>query len=195
MNHYRNGGFLYAFVYLFWRGAPRLQSVLMTYLYHRVLGRCGEYTQFSAGVYVSNPKQIHIGKNCFVGRGVTLITESSTGCLSIADNVQISEGVEIDFSGNVTIGEQTLISPRACILSHDHGYEPHSEPTLHNLIIEEKVWIGSNAIILPQVNRIGNGAIIGMGSIVTKPVPELAVVAGNPAKVIKFRHQIEPRGI
>lgn len=49
------------------------------------------------------------------------------------------------------------------------------------------VWIGYNAIILPSVKRIGDGAVIGAGSIVTKEVPPFAVVVGNPAKIIKYR--------
>jgi acetyltransferase-like isoleucine patch superfamily enzyme len=53
--------------------------------------------------------------------------------------------------------------------------------------IGHDVWIGSSSIILPSVKNIGNGAIIGAGSIVTKDVPPYAVVAGNPAKLIKLR--------
>ena len=53
--------------------------------------------------------------------------------------------------------------------------------------IGNDVWIGQNAIILARVNRIGDGAVIGAGSVVTKNVPDFAVVAGNPAKIIKYR--------
>lgn len=56
-----------------------------------------------------------------------------------------------------------------------------------SLSIENDVWIGHNAIILPRVRRIGNGAVIGAGSVVTKDIPPYAVVAGNPAKIIKYR--------
>jgi acetyltransferase-like isoleucine patch superfamily enzyme len=55
------------------------------------------------------------------------------------------------------------------------------------LNIGHDVWIGSSSIILPSVKNIGNGSIIGAGSIVTKDVPPYAVVAGNPAKLIKMR--------
>jgi len=56
-----------------------------------------------------------------------------------------------------------------------------------SLKVGHDVWIGSNAIILPSCQKIGNGSIIGAGSIVTKDVPPYAIVAGNPAKVIKMR--------
>jgi serine acetyltransferase len=49
------------------------------------------------------------------------------------------------------------------------------------------VWIGASAIILPRVSKIGNGAIIGAGSIVTKDVLPYAIVAGNPAKIMRMR--------
>ena len=52
------------------------------------------------------------------------------------------------------------------------------------IVIEDKAWIGINSTILPGV-RIGYGAIVGAGSVVTKDVPPMTVVAGNPAKFIK----------
>jgi len=55
------------------------------------------------------------------------------------------------------------------------------------LIVEDDVWIGEGVIVLPNVNKIGRGAIIGAGSIVTKDVPSYSVVAGNPAKFIRKR--------
>lgn len=53
--------------------------------------------------------------------------------------------------------------------------------------IGNDVWIGFNAIILPSVSTIGDGAVIGAGSVVTKDVPPFAIVAGNPAKIIRYR--------
>jgi len=55
------------------------------------------------------------------------------------------------------------------------------------LIIENDVWVGHGAIILPAVTRIENGAIIGAGCVVTKNVPPYAVVTGNPGRIIKYR--------
>jgi len=57
--------------------------------------------------------------------------------------------------------------------------------------IGNDVWIGANAIILPEVNRIGDGAIIGAGAVVNKDVPPFAVVLGNPARVVKYRFSEE----
>jgi len=57
--------------------------------------------------------------------------------------------------------------------------------------IGNDVWIGQNAIILGQVSKIGDGAVIGAGAIVTKNVPDYAIVAGVPAKVIRYRFSKE----
>ena len=62
------------------------------------------------------------------------------------------------------------------------GNIPKSE-----LEIKDNVWIGTRAIILGNVRTIGTGSIIGAGAVVTKPVPDYAIVAGNPARVIRYR--------
>ncbi len=60
-----------------------------------------------------------------------------------------------------------------------------------NLVIGHGVWIGQGVIILPKVKSIGNGAIIGAGTVLTKDVLPYSIVAGNPAKIIGFRFDIE----
>jgi maltose O-acetyltransferase len=55
------------------------------------------------------------------------------------------------------------------------------------LQIDDDVWIGARAMILPGCKHIGKGVIIGAGSVVTKDIPDYAIVGGNPARVIKYR--------
>lgn len=64
------------------------------------------------------------------------------------------------------------------------GQETVSRGTLH---IGHDVWMGHNALILPRVRNIGNGAVIGAGAVVTRDVPAYAIVGGNPAGVIRYR--------
>lgn len=77
--------------------------------------------------------------------------------------------------------------------THPFFYEPHygfverSKITPQTKQIGNDVWVGSRAIILPGCHKIGDGAVIGAGAVVTKDVPDFAMVAGNPAKVIKYR--------
>jgi virginiamycin A acetyltransferase len=105
------------------------------------------------------------------------------------------------------IGRYCSIGPGVCILPQNHPLTFKStHPYFYNplygclkdevapvkkLVIGNDVWIGQNAIILPQVRSIGDGAIIGAGAVVTKDVAEYAVVAGNPARLIKHRFSPE----
>ena len=69
----------------------------------------------------------------------------------------------------------------------DCGYVEEESIKRGSIEIGNDVWIGWNAIILAGVKRIGDGAVIGAGAVVTSDIPDYAVVAGNPARVIKFR--------
>lgn len=84
----------------------------------------------------------------------------------------------------VTIGENFVSSLNSMIIAHDASLYNHiRKHRVEEIIIGDNVFLGAAAIILPGVN-VGNGAIIGAGSIVTKDVKEYTVVAGNPAKFI-----------
>jgi virginiamycin A acetyltransferase len=67
------------------------------------------------------------------------------------------------------------------------GYVAEHHNRVNQLCIGNDVWVGYGAIILPNVASIGDGAVIGAGSVVTKDVPDFAVVVGNPAKIVRYR--------
>jgi virginiamycin A acetyltransferase len=73
------------------------------------------------------------------------------------------------------------------------GYVEKDSTPSYNLSIGNDVWFGYGAIITPGVRKIGNGSVIGAGAVVTKDVPDFAVVAGNPANIIKYRFSEETR--
>ena len=79
-----------------------------------------------------------------------------------------------------------FIGPKVNIITINHDPDPDNRSATYGrkIIIEDKVWIGIGATILPGV-RLGYGCIVGAGSVVTKDVPPLTVVAGNPARIIK----------
>jgi len=87
--------------------------------------------------------------------------------------------------------------PTSCKSMHPYfyslafGYVQEELITRSELVIGNDVWVGQNAIILPNVQRIGDGAVIGAGAVVTKDVPDFAIVVGNPAKIIKYRFSEE----
>lgn len=90
--------------------------------------------------------------------------------------------------GKVKIGDNCFIAPNVSIYTAGHPIHPQTRNTMYeygiDMTIGNDVWIGGNSVICPGVN-IGDGAVIGAGSVVTRDVPSYTVVAGNPAKVIK----------
>lgn len=95
--------------------------------------------------------------------------------------------------GEIIIGQNCLISQHITLVSSNHLMAKSQQIKLqkwssdNNFIhIGDDVWIGANSVILPGVT-INKGAVIAAGTIVTKNVPEYAIVAGNPARIIKYR--------
>jgi acetyltransferase-like isoleucine patch superfamily enzyme len=94
--------------------------------------------------------------------------------------------------GSIIIGAHCRISQQVSIVSSDHGIgkdkliREQGWTSKGDIIIEDDVWIGCSSQILAGV-RIGKGAVIAAGSLVNKDVPEYAVVAGVPAKIVKYR--------
>ncbi len=95
---------------------------------------------------------------------------------------------------NIVIGNHVMMAEDVLILNKNHRFDDISKPMCEQghfenskLTIGNDVWIGSRVIILPQVKRIGNGVIIGAGSVVTRDIEDFIIVAGNPAKLIKSR--------
>jgi acetyltransferase-like isoleucine patch superfamily enzyme len=195
MKYFSQGGLIYGFSYLIWRGWHSLHWLLPTFLYRRVLKNCGHGTKFGKGVYIGFPKNVVIGKHVKLGEQVILNSELLEGRLIIEDRVQLSQGVVIDFTGGVEVEDDVLFSAGVKVITHDHGYDPRSKPIAYNLHIGEGAWLGLNAIVLSSVKTIGKYAIVGAGAIVTKPVPDYAIVAGNPARIIKYRSDQPPNSI
>lgn len=113
--------------------------------------------------------------------------------LEIKDNVDLAKDIIIiTTSGGVYIGERTLIGYRTQILSANHSIPPIGEPfpisgdEYKKIIIQNDVWIGANCIITAGV-KIGTGAVIAAGSVVTKDVEPNSIVGGVPAKLIRKR--------
>ena len=111
---------------------------------------------------------IEIGNNS--GLGVDSVVR---GPLSIGDNVMMGRWVNIMTNSHET--------SRVDIPMNAQGHKPRRKVT-----IGSDVWIGNRVTILPGVT-IGNGVIIGAGAVVTKDIPDYAVVGGVPARIIKFR--------
>lgn len=160
----------------------------------------GENFQISFPVSTHGLKNVSIGKNFKCGQRSKIRTfenwEGSrfTPEIIIGNNVSIETDFHISAINKVSIGNNVLIASFVYISDHSHGLiteddlldPPLKRPLISKGTIEigDNVWIGEKVCILPNV-KIGDGAIIGAGSIVTKNVPAKAVVAGNPARIIK----------
>lgn len=124
--------------------------------------------------------------------------------LDYGTNIRLGANVFINFNCTildtclVTIGSRTVIGPNVSFFSGTHPLDPvvrngtQGPEYGKEIHVGEDCWIGGNAIVLPGI-RIGNGAAIGAGSVVTKDVPPFHVAAGNPARVIrKIKTNMDP---
>jgi acetyltransferase-like isoleucine patch superfamily enzyme len=112
--------------------------------------------------------------------------------LRLGKNVQIAVGCHINAGGGIEIADNTLIGPRVSIWSQNHIYTSADVPICEQgyefraVKIEEDVWIGCGAIILPGVS-IARGCVIGAGAVVTCSTEPFMVYAGVPARAIAKR--------
>lgn len=107
--------------------------------------------------------------------------------LKIGNHVSIHTDL-IDVRGPVEIGNFVIIGSDVRIItcSHDINDKDFSLK-VYGLKIEDYAWIATGALILPSCRHIGRGAVIGAGAVVVKDVPDMAVVSGNPATILKYR--------
>lgn len=127
----------------------------------------------------------HMGKGVSVMRFVKFLKPRQ---ISIGDRVAINQNVLLDGRGGLEIGNDTDIATGTMIwtMEHDPNSDEHATRT-GKVVIGHHVWIAARAQIMPGVT-IGDGAVVAAGAIVTKDVPEKAIVAGVPAKVIGWRN-------
>ncbi len=119
--------------------------------------------------------------------------------LVIAENTYIGPRSIIGAGGGVAIGRNVTLGAGVDLLAENHAFaDPDrliSEQgvTRQGIVLEDDVWVGNDAIVLDGV-RVGRGAVIGAGAVVTRDVPPSAVVAGNPARAIgqRTRHPLPP---
>ena len=153
-------------------------------------------------------KRITIGNSCLLACNIVFETEG--GSVTIGDGVFISAGTNLYSINNITIGNDVMISWGVSIIDNN-SHSLVSQERINDVAdwkkginegvigkyknwavvksapihIKDKAWIGFNSIIAKGVT-IGEGAIVGAGSVVTKDVPDYAVVGGNPSKIIKY---------
>jgi acetyltransferase-like isoleucine patch superfamily enzyme len=140
---------------------------------------------------------LSIGPRSAVGFGTLLIVKSEfglTGSLSIGEHTAVNEYNNLRAAGgDINIGNHCQIAQFCTLIATNHTTETSKfmidapwDGTKTSINIEDDVWIGANSVILPGV-RIGRGAVIGAGSVISRDVPDHSVVAGVPGKIIRRR--------
>lgn len=151
---------------------PRLDSVkrLRGWHYRSLLERAGKGLRVAQGVRINNPSLVSVGDNVYLGDGVQLYA----------------------WNERIIIGSNVLVAAGVRMITRKHGFgdidRPISDQGYTNapIIVEDDVWIGFQAVILPGVT-LGRGSIVGAGAVVTRDVEPYSIVGGVPARTIRRR--------
>ena len=130
------------------------------------------------------------------GKGIVI---KSMAYFGTGENIEIGDysqlGINCKVEEDFVLGRHVLMGPDVIICSSSHEYKDPDIPVMlqgakakRAVVIGDDVWIGTRAIIMPGVN-VGNHVIIGANSVVTKDIPDYAVVGGSPARIIKYRKE------
>ena len=136
-----------------------------------------------------HPYSLEFGANANIYPYCSFVTAG--GYITVGDDFIIQSFVLLDGIGGIEIGNQVMLGTHVQVYSSNHQIK-RNQPIrnqaldLRRTVIGNDVWVGGNAVILGGVT-IGNGAVVGAGAIVTKDVPEYAIVVGSPARVVRYR--------
>lgn len=173
------------------------------------------YVAPSATIHHAN---LHLGANVFIGDRVAIFQANNGGSVELAERVRVQNDtcIETGDGGSLKIGSGTSIQPRCqfsaykapihigcdvqiapncAFYPYDHGIAPgeliKKQPlqTKGGIIIDDDAWLGFGVIVLDGV-RIGKGAVVGAGAVVTHDVPDGAIAVGVPARVVNMRNSL-----
>lgn len=152
--------------------------------YAPVIGKFAKWVRKICGKLILT----RCGKKVNIERGAKFSSSVTLGDYS-------GIGINASLSGPVSIGDNVMMGSDCTIYSWNHAFDRTDVPMrgqgfqpARRVVIGNDVWIGGHVIILPGVH-VGDHSIIGAGAVVTKDVPEWAIVGGNPARVIRYRKE------
>jgi acetyltransferase-like isoleucine patch superfamily enzyme len=142
--------------------------------------RIGANTQVYGELLVfAHGGKIEIGEACFIGANSRIWSVDE---ITIGNRVQIAHDVNIHDNNSHSLSAHSRYLHFAQLFSNDSP-ELIEDVSMSKVVIEDDVWVGYGASILKGV-RVGNGAVVGAASMVTKDVPAYAIVVGNPARIV-----------
>ena len=141
-----------------------------------------------------NYHDIELAAGVALDRGVVLLcTGASTGSkkIRIGACTYINRYTMLDATERLEIGNRCAIGPGCYLPDHDHGLDPSLAPLEQSMVgaptrLGDEVWLGANVVVLGGVT-IGDRAVIGAGSVVSRDIPPGAVAVGFPARIVRFR--------
>jgi acetyltransferase-like isoleucine patch superfamily enzyme len=148
--------------------------------------------------FIEQAQIYRISRKCgcrirYVGQGKGgLVIAGNLEKFFIHETSHLKSGTFIECSGGVNIGQYFHTGRGLTVFSTNHHYNseqsiPYDRTVIEKpVIIKDFVWFGANVTVVPGVT-VGEGAVVGAGAVLTKDVPDYAVVGGNPAKIIKYR--------
>lgn len=174
----------------FCNGEGFLDQLMRRAIWRAAVRRCGSGLQIASGAWFRNAETFEIGDGVFIGAQACIQGRHDGSCI-IGDNVWIGPQAFLD-ARDLVLEDFVGWGPGAKLLGSTHSGIPVDLPIVRTDLeirpVRIEAWadIGTNATILPGVT-VGKGAIVGAGSVVTADVPAFAIVAGAPAKFLRWR--------
>ena len=155
------------------------------------LKRCAGSVVLEPGVLVFHPENVSLDEDVYVGH-YAILKGYYKNELTVGRGSWIGQAAFLHAAGGIRVGADVGLGPHVCLLTSTHGEAGRDRPIMAGplefapVVLEDGCDIGIGAILLPGVT-VGKGAQVGAGAVVTADVPAYAVVAGNPARVLRSR--------
>jgi acetyltransferase-like isoleucine patch superfamily enzyme len=155
------------------------------------LGALGTGCVIEEGVLAWHPQTIRLGANVYVGHR-TMLKGDTRGELTVGDATWIGQECFLHSAGSIRIGAEVGLAPRVSILTSTHEESAPPRPIISAPLqfaaveVGDGCDVGLGAVLLPGT-RLGDGVQVGAGAVVTGDIPAGAVIAGVPARVLRFR--------
>jgi acetyltransferase-like isoleucine patch superfamily enzyme len=158
----------------------------------RLLGSIGEHVYIERDVeFLRHPERVSLGSHVIVKEGARICPTNPAAAVAIGDWTTIGYHTFIFASTSIAIGADCLVAPFCYFVDSNHGLRREArireQPmTASPIVIEDDVWLGVRVTVLRGV-RIGRGAVIEAGTVVSEDVPPYAIVTGRRATVTGYR--------